>query len=81
MIPMQQPWADPDGTQAIDYSMNQPWAEAYTKKMDTGPAPPKPPPTQNFLPSPIAPAFGIASKNTKGFEDVSANNGIIYAVL
>jgi len=79
--PMDQPWADPDGTQPIDYSMNQPWAEAYTKKMDTGPAPPNPPPTQNLLPSPIAPAFGIASKKVTGFQDVDRQNGIIYAVL
>jgi hypothetical protein len=75
--PMEQPWADPDGTQAIDYSMDQP----YTNKLDSGPAPPNPPPTQNFLPSPIAPAFAIASKKVTGFQDVDKQNGIIYAVI
>ena len=81
MPPMEQPWADPDGTEAIDYSMDQPWAEAYTAKLDSGPAPPKPPPTQNLLPSPIAPAFKLSSKNKMGYEMVDGNYGIIYAVI
>ena len=43
---MENPYADP--------SMLQPNAENYM--LDDGPAPPAPPPTQDFLPSPIIPA-------------------------
>lgn len=80
--PVNQPWVDipAKGLNPQKESMNQPWAEDY--RLEGGPAPPAPPTTTNFLPSPVIPAiFSISSKNTVGFEDVDQPGGIIYAVV
>ena len=80
--PVNQPWTDipGKGLNPSEKSMNQPWAENYT--LEGGPAPPAPPTTNNFLPSPIIPAiFSTSSKKTVGFEDVDQPGGIIYAVV
>ena len=82
--PIDQPWTDvpnkKKGLRPSEKSMMQPWAEDYT--LAEGPAPPAPPPTQNFLPSPVIPAIvSTSSKNTVGFEDVDQPGGIIYAVV
>jgi hypothetical protein len=77
-----QPWTDipGKGLKPTKESMNQPWAEDYT--LEGGPAPPAPPTTSNFLPSPDIPAiFSTSSKNTVGFEDADQPGGIIYAVV
>jgi hypothetical protein len=68
--------------------MNQPWAEDYT--LASGPAPPDSVPMNDFLPSPVVPAYGKLSKDPivapvfstsqKNVKGVELDN-IIYAVI